>query len=506
MDNLAIAILTIFIGFGVGYYYRKIVAKGQLDTAESKVIKLLEDAKIKAKEILVDAKDNAVKLMEEAKHDEQRRREDVRQMERRIEQKERNVEIKQSQVEKEKKSLHEKANEIKKIREEVLKVKEQQMQRLEKIAQINKDDAKKLLLQMAEKEGKDELVKKLSQLEKENKEALEQKSRDIMSLAMQRYAGSHSADTTTTTVALPSDDIKGRIIGREGRNIKALERLTGAEIIVDDTPEAIVISGFDPMRREVAKLAIEHLIEDGRIHPTRIEESVEKAQQEVGKKIKEAGEAAIYDVGIAGVDPKLVQLLGRLRYRTSYGQNVLLHSLEVAHLSGAIASELGLDVLAAKKAGLFHDIGKSVDHEIQGTHVELGVNILKKFRQPQEIIDAVKSHHEDYPFVDSLGLVVAAADALSASRPGARKDTLENYLRRLEDLEKVVLSFDGVEKCYAVQAGREVRIFVDSEKVDDLEAIKLAKKIAQKIEEELNYPGEIKVNVLRETRSIEYAR
>lgn len=504
--SLILSGVAVIIGLLGGYTLRKTVAKGQLDSVETKVEKLLDDAKIQAKEIKVNAKDKAVEILEQAKHEEQKQRDDLRQIERRLESKERTLDQKHSQSDREKKVLTEKANEIKKIREDVLKVKEQQMQRLERIAQVSKEDAKKILLQMAEKESKDDLVKKITQLEQDKREQLEAKAKNIMTLAMQRYAGSHAADTTTTTVSIPSDDIKGRIIGREGRNIKALERLTGAEIIVDDTPEAIVVSGFDPMRREIAKLAVELLIDDGRIHPTRIEESVEKAKQEIGKKIKEAGEAAIYDVGIAGIDPKLVQLLGRLRYRTSYGQNVLLHSLEVAHLSGALAAELGEDVMMAKKAGLLHDIGKSVDHEIQGTHVELGVNILKKFHQPQEVIEAVQSHHEDYPFTTNLCLIVAAADAISASRPGARKDTLENYLKRLEDLEKVAMSFEGVEKCYAVQAGREVRIFVNPEKIDDLESLKLAQRIAQRIEEELNYPGEIKVNVLRETRAVEYAR
>lgn len=506
MENLIISVIALAGGVAGGYFLRFVVAKSQLNTAESRVTKILEDTKIQSKEILIDAKDKAVKVLEEAKKEEEKRREEIRQMEKRLEQKERNIDHKSSQLDKEKNTLHEKGQEVKRIREEILKVKDQQMVRLEKISGLSKEDAKKVLIQLAEKESKDELVRKISQLEREKKEELEKQAKDIMALAMQRYAGSHAADTTTTTVALPSDDIKGRIIGREGRNIKTLERLTGAEIIVDDTPEAIVISGFDPMRREVAKLALENLIEDGRIHPTRIEEAVEKAKSEIGRKVKEAGEAAIYDVGIAGVDPKLVQLLGRLRYRTSYGQNVLLHSLEVAHLSGALAAELGLDIMQAKRAGLLHDIGKSIDHEVQGTHVELGVNILQKFKQSQEIIDAIKSHHQDYPFESNLGLIVAAADALSASRPGARKDTLENYLKRLEDLEKVVNSFDAVDKCYAVQAGREVRIFVNPEKIDDLESIKLAKSIALKIEDELNYPGEIKVNVLRETRAVEYAR
>jgi len=335
---------------------------------------------------------------------------------------------------------------------------------------------------------------------------LEKKARSIMSQAMQRYAGSHASETTTSTVAIPSDELKGRIIGREGRNIKTLERLAGIEVIVDDTPEAIVISGFNPVRREIARLALERLIEDGRIHPTRIEEAVNFAKTEVNNKIKEAGEAAAYDVGVAGLDPKLIQLIGRLRFRTSYGQNVLLHSLEVAHLAGALAAELGANVSVAKKAGLLHDIGKAVDHEVQGTHIEIGINILKKFGIEKAVIDAMKSHHEDYPFESNEAMIIGAADALSASRPGARKDTLEDYLKRLEDLEKVATSFENVERAYAIQAGREIRVFVKPDQIDDLGSMKLARSIADKIEQELKYPGEIKVNVLRETRAMEMAR
>lgn len=506
MDIMIVAAIAVAAGLIAGYLVRQLIAKNQLNTAESKVSKLLEDAKIEAKEMRLNAKDEAVKVFDEAKKEEKKRMDDLRGTEKRLEQKERNLDQKMSSVEKEKKSIQEKAQEIKKIREEVLQVKSQQAEKLEKISGMSKDDAKKALMQISEKENKDELVKALGELEREKQEQVEEKAKEMMSLAMQRYAGSHSAETTTSTVDLPSDEVKGRIIGREGRNIKALEALTGAEIIVDDTPEAIVISGFDPMRREMTRLALNILIEDGRIHPAKIEEAVEKAKKEIDKKIKEAGEAAIYDLGVAGIDPKLIYLLGKLRYRTSYGQNVLLHSLEVAHISGVLAGELGLDVNKAKKAGLFHDIGKAVDHEIQGTHVDLGVSILKKFGQADEIIDAMKSHHEDYPFKNNLGLIIAAADALSASRPGARKDTLEKYLKRLEELEEVVMSFGGVQKCYAIQAGREVRVFVNPDKIDDLEALKLSKNIAKKIEEDLNYPGEIKVNVLRETRSIEYAR
>jgi ribonuclease Y len=506
MDVIIIGIVALLAGGAVGYFGRQTIAKNQLDTAESKVTKLLEDAKIESKETLLNAKDKAVKILDEAKKEEKKRSEEIRGMERRLEQKEGSLDQKVSNLEKEKKDLQGKAQEIKRIREEILQVKQQQVERLEKISEMNKEEAKKVLLKLTEKESKDEIVKAIGQLERDKKEQIEEEAKNMMSLAMQRYAGTHAAETTTSTVALPSDEIKGRIIGREGRNIKALEALTGVEIIVDDTPEAIVISGFDPMRREIARMALNYLIEDGRIHPTKIEDSVEKAKKEINKKIKEAGDAAVYDLGLVGIDPRLIQLLGKLRYRTSYGQNVLLHSLEVAHISGALAAELGLDVTKAKKAGLLHDIGKAVDHEIQGTHVELGISILRKFGQSEDIIDAMKSHHEDYPFKNNLGLVIAAADALSASRPGARKDTLEKYLKRLEELETLVLSYGEVQKCYAIQAGREIRVFVNPEKIDDLEALKLAKGIAQRIEEELNYPGEIKVNVIRETRSVEYAR
>jgi ribonuclease Y len=485
---------------------RKFYARYQLDTAEAKVEKKIEEAKTKAREMLLDAKDKAVKSLEEVKKEEKQRREDLRQQERRLSDKEDQIKNKQSQVEKEKNHIQKKAQEITKIREDILAIKKQREKELEKVGKLKKEEAKKELLKIAEKESKDDLVKAISELEKSKKEQIEEEAKNIMTEVMQRYAGSQVVDTTATTLSIPSDEVKGRIIGREGRNIKALENLIGAEIIVDDTPEAIVISSFDPMRREIAKNAINFLIKDGRIHPTKIEEAVEKAKSEINKKIKEAGEAAVYDVGLTGVDSSLTHLLGKLRYRTSYGQNVLLHSLEVAHLAGALAGELGLDVNLAKKAGLFHDIGKAVDHEIQGTHVELGINILKKFNQSQEVIDAMKSHHEDYPFKDGIGMLVAAADALSASRPGARKDTLEKYLKRLEELEELVMSFSEIDKCYALQAGREIRIFVNPDKVDDLKALKLAKQIATKIEDELNYPGEIKVNVLREVRSVEYAR
>ncbi len=506
LSLLFIGILGLAAGSVLGYFARQSIAKKQLGTAEGKVNKMLTDAEAKSQSILLEAKNKAVEILEEAKKEEKKRREQIFRLEKRIESREENLDRKLEEVERGRDLLIKKAEEIKKIRKEVEAARQEQLKRLEKIANLSKEDARKVLLQLAEEQNREVLVKQIKRMEQESSEELAKKARNIMTLALQRYAGSHAAETTTSTVSLPSEEMKGRIIGREGRNIKTLERLTGIEIIVDDTPEAIVLSGFNPVRREIAKIAIEKLIADGRIHPTRIEEAVNFAKTEVNNKIKEAGEAAAYDVGIAGLDPKLIQILGRLRFRTSYGQNVLLHSLEVAHLAGAMAAELGADVRVAKEAGLLHDIGKAIDHEVQGTHIEIGINILKKFGVEKAVINAMKSHHEDFPFESNEAMIVAAADALSASRPGARKDTLEDYLKRLGDLEKIAQSFPAVEKAYAIQAGREIRVFVKPEEVDDLGAIKLAREIADKIEEELKYPGEIKINVLRETRAVEVAR
>lgn len=503
---LVAGILSLGIGSILGYFARQSIAKKQLSTAEGKALRVEEEAQKKAQEIVLEAKNKAVNILEEAKKKEFEREEQILRAEARLDKKEESLEQKVLEVEKEKTILGKKADEIREIRKEVEEARKQELKRLEKIAGLSKDAAKKILLQLTEEESRELLVKRIKSLEIEGRDTLEKKARDIMTGAIQKYAGSHAADVTTSIVAIPSDEVKGRIIGREGRNIKALERLTGIEIIVDDTPEAIVISGFDPIRREIARIAIERLISDGRIHPTKIEEAVDFAKLEINNKIREAGDAAAYDVGVAGLDPKLVHILGRLRYRTSFGQNALLHSLEVAHLSGALAAELGADVNLAKKAGLLHDIGKAIDHEVQGTHVEIGIKILEKFKIGQEIIDAMKSHHEDYPFETPESMIISAADAISASRPGARKDTLENYLKRLEELEAVATSFPEVEKTYAIQAGREIRVFVKPDKIDDLGAIKLSRAIADKIEKELKYPGEIKVNVIRETRVTEYAR
>lgn len=504
--EIIIGALSLILGASFGYYTRQSIAKKQLNTAESKAAKALEEAEKKVKEIVIEAKSKAVNILEEAKKKEQEREEKIARSEERLEKRETTLDTKMDEIERGKVLLEKKASEIRQIRKDVEETRAQELKRLEKIAGLSKEDAKNVLLQLTEEENRDLIAKKIKDLEANGQDELNKKAKDIMTSAIQKYAGSHSADVTTSTVSIPSDEVKGRIIGREGRNIKALERLTGIEIIVDDTPEAIVISGFDPIRREVAKIAIEKLLGDGRIHPTKIEEAVEFAKSEINNKIREAGEAAVYDVGVVGLDPKLVHIIGRLRYRTSYGQNALLHSLEVAHLSGALASELGADVAIAKKAGLLHDIGKAIDHEVEGTHVEIGIKILQKFNMPKEIIDAMKPHHEDYPFESPESMIIAAADAISASRPGARKDTLENYLKRLGELEDVANSFEEVEKSYAIQAGREIRVFVKPDKTDDLGAIKLARSIADKIESDLKYPGEIKVNVIRETRATEVAR
>ncbi len=504
--DLGFIIGALIIGSIAGYYTRQTIAKKQAGTIEAKLNKMVSDAKSEAKETLLKAKEKSTQILEEIKEQENERQKQLTQKENRIYQKEQNLEDKTNQLEKEYENLKSKLKKVKKIKQELESIHQERIQELEKIADLTQQQAKTKLLEEAEKEHQQELIEKLKKLEQEGKEELNKKAQKILALAIQRYAASQASEITSTSVALPNEDLKGRIIGKEGRNIKTLEKLTGVEILIDDTPGAIVVSGFDPIRRQTAKMALEKLMADGRIQPARIEEVVEKAKEEITEKIQEAGEAAVYDVGIIGLNPQLVKLLGRLRFRTSFGQNVLLHSIEVAHLSGAIASEIGADAEIAKKAGLLHDIGKAVDHEIQGSHVEIGKKILNKFEIDEKIIQAMQSHHEEYPFETLESIIVQTADAISGSRPGARKDTLEAYLKRLEELENVAANFPGVEKVYAIQAGREIRVFVQPDKVNDLQAYKLARDIAQQIQHELKYPGEIKVNVIRETRVIEYAK
>jgi len=503
---LIVAVGCLIAGSILGYFVRQSVAKRQVHTAEAKINKLVSEAKIQAQEIILKAKDKATNVLDEIKKEENQRQEEFRKIQQRLERKEEIIETKAGKLEKEKSELENKVERVREIKSEIEGLKEKQIKNIEKIAKLSQAQARKELLKSIEDKNKEEIFAKIQKLEKYGKEKLEKKAQDIMISALQRFASSQIAEATTSIVNLPNEEIKGKIIGREGRNIRTLERLSGVEIIIDDTPETIIISGFDPVRRQIAKIALEKLISDGRIQPARIEEMIEKAKGEVDAKIKEAGEAAVYDAGIVGLDSRLVHLLGRLNFRTSFGQNVLLHSIESAHLAGMLASELGADVIVAKKAALLHDIGKAVDHEIQGSHVEIGIRILEKFGIDKKVVDAMKSHHEDYPFVSVEAFIVQAAEAVSAARPGARKENLENYLKRLEELEKIATDFEGVEKAYAIQAGREIRVFVSPNKIDDLAAYKLAKDIATEIEKELKYPGEIKVNVIRETRAIEYAR
>ncbi|HNZ86534.1 MAG TPA: ribonuclease Y [bacterium] len=501
----ASAVILLVLGIFGGYKFRQTVAKNAIDSAERKSEEMIEKAKEKQQDILLQAKEKAISIIDEAKKEESERRKEISYTQKRLEERESLFDKKLLDLENKNQNLADKAEKIEHLKKEIKKIQEMQMDRLEKISKMTKDEAKDVLLKKTENSIKEDLVGRIKKLEQESNEELEKRARDLLSTAIQRCAINHATETTTTTVNITSDEMKGRIIGREGRNIRTIEKLTGVEIIIDDTPDVIVISGFNPIRRHLAKRAIDKLILDGRIHPGRIEQTIEEAKKELALDIKKAGEEAIYDVGIPAVDPKLTQLLGRLKYRTSYGQNQLKHSVEVAHLSALIAEELGADVAIAKKGGLFHDIGKALDHEIKGTHPEIGYDVLKKFGINEEVALCAKTHHDDNP-ATLESLIVKVADAISGARPGARKDNYENFLQRLDELEKIANSFEGVDKTYAIQAGREIRIFVKPEEIDDLASIKLAKGIAEKVEQELKYPGEIKVNVIRETRIIEYAR
>ncbi|KKS43845.1 MAG: Ribonuclease Y [Candidatus Azambacteria bacterium GW2011_GWB1_42_17] len=489
------AISALAAGIALGYLIRQFIAIRNASSIENRT-----------KEVLLEAKDKAVKILEDAKNQEKDRLAILSRQEDRLNLQIRKIDQKENDLENSKKDLERQANQIKLIKQEAENLKNQSEETLKEISGLSKEEAKAKLFSQIEEESKADLVFAIAKMEKNRTEELEKRAREIMTIAIQRYARSHVSEITTSTVALPSDELKGRIIGKEGRNIRALERLTGVEIIVDETPETITLSSFDPLRREIAKTALVRLMSDGRIQPARIEEKVEEAKKEVNKKVLEAGEAAVYEVGVLNLPKEIVMLLGRLAFRTSYGQNVLLHSIEMAHLSSMIARELGANAEVAKKAALLHDIGKAVDHEIEGTHLELGRKILQKYGIDPLIIKAMESHHEDYPFETLESYIVTAADAISGARPGARRDSVENYIKRLTELENIVNAFHGVEKSYAISAGREIRIFVQPEKIDDLKALQLAKEVAKKIESDLKYPGEIKVNVIRETRAIEYAR
>jgi ribonuclease Y len=503
---LIVGVITLGIGSVLGYYARQSIAKRRLGTIEERLQKKISQTKTEAEEIISEAKDRASKITEQAKREVEDSRQEILKTEKILLKREGILTERITDFEKREKEFHQKVEKLKEIREILENLRGEAEEKLEKIAKFSKEEAKKELLLNLEKDYQKEILERVRKLESEGWEKYEKKAKELLSIAIQKCAISQAQEITTTMVSLPSDEIKGRIIGKEGRNIRTLEKLTGVEIIVDETPEAVVISAFDPIRRQIAKKSLEKLIHDGRIQPARIEEMVQKAKSEIDSQIKEAGETAVYETGILGLDPKIIQLLGRLKFRTSYGQNVLLHSIEVAYLAEALASELGLNSQVAKKAGLLHDIGKAVDQQVEGSHTDIGIKILEKFGVEKEIITAMKSHHEEYPYENLEAVVVQVADQISGARPGARKDTLENYLKRLGELEAIANSFPGIEKSYAIQAGREIRVFVKPEEIDDLGAKKLAKEIADKIQEELKYPGEIKVNVIRETHTVEYAK
>ncbi len=512
--DVAITIVAVLIalaaGLAGGFLYRQNVMEKKIGRTEEFAKNLLDEATHKAeekkKESILEAKEEIIRLKSELDKEVRDRRSEVSRLEKRVNQREETLDKKMDNLETREESLNQKYKQAQALEDEAQALHDRQQQELERISNMTLEEARQVLLTRIQKDAYHDAAIMVREIESRAKEEGDKKARDIIASAIQRCAADHVAETTVSVVALPNDDMKGRIIGREGRNIRALETATGVDLIIDDTPEAVIISGFDPVRREVARIALEKLITDGRIHPARIEELVEKAQKEVDNQIREAGEQAVFETNLHGIHHELVKMLGRMRYRTSYGQNVLKHSIEVSHLAGIMAAELGADVQLAKRAGLLHDIGKSIDHEVEGTHVSIGAEIAKKYRETDAVIHCIMAHHNDVEPQSVEAVLVQAADAVSAARPGARRESIENYIKRLEKLEEIADSFEGVEKSFAIQSGREVRIMVKPEDVNDAGTFILAKEVCKRIEQEMEYPGQIKVNVIRETRAVDFAK
>jgi ribonuclease Y len=514
---IVISSISAFVGLLIGFLGRKKFAESKLKTAESTAQKIVEEAEKKAeilgKEALLQAKDKLYQAKAEFEKETMERRQDLQTLEKRLVQKEANldkkvelIDFKEVEISRREKDVVEKERSVGEQQRKYDELIDEQRIKLESIAKISSEEAKRLLIESMESEAKHEAARRIKAIEEETREVADKKGKEIISLAIQRYAGDYVAEKTVSVVNLPSEEMKGRIIGREGRNIRALEAATGIDLIIDDTPEAVILSGFDPIRKEIARIALERLVSDGRIHPARIEEIVQKVEGEMGTTIREAGEQATFDVGVHGIHPELIKLIGRLKFRTSFAQNVYQHSIEVAFLAGIMASELGVNVKHAKRAGLLHDIGKALDHEVEGSHAKIGADMAKKHGESSIVVHAIASHHDEEPKETLLDILIQAADALSGARPGARHEMLETYVKRLEDLERIANSFPGVDKSYAIQAGREIRVIVQNENVSDEDSLILCKDIVKKIEEELTYPGQIKVTVIRESRAVEYAR